>query len=292
MRSKILTLLLFILILLTGCKEKTYTVTFDTSGGNQMKSIDVKEGNNLNGIETPKKEGYLFVSWLKNGIEYNVNNPINEDITLTATWIETPDVIDTYTITYIIDNKEIKEVVGENTQINGIKAPTKENHTFLGWYYENELYDFNTKITKDMILIAKYELNKVTITYELDGGTGLTSEDIYINTSPNIPPTPKKEGYRFLKWTLNDKDFSFNTKIKNNITLKAIWEKIEYVTIIYDTDGGNNIPSTTIEKYSKINKLPIPVKEGYNFLEWQLNNEKFNNDTMLENNIILKAIYK
>ena len=291
MRSKLV--LIFILILiLTGCKEKTYTITFDTNGGTKMNSITIKEGENINDIEIPSKEGYLFVKWLKDGTPYNKNNPVKEDITLTATWIEKPNAIETYKVTYIIDNYQDIEVVGENTTINERKAPKKENHTFLGWYYENKLFDFNTKITKDIVLIAKYELNKVKITYDLDDGIGLTSEDIYINTSPNIPPTPKKEGYKFLKWTLDNKDFSFNTKITKDITIKAVWEKLEYVTIIYDTDGGKDIKPITIEKYSKLKELPIPIKEGYKFIEWQLNNKKFDIDTKIENDITLKAIYE
>lgn len=291
MRSKIKIILLLCLIL-TGCKEKTYKITFDTNGGSVMKSITIKEGENIKDIETPTKEGYLFVTWLKDGTPYNQNNPVNEDINLTATWIETPKVKDTYTITYIIDNYEDKEVVRENTTINERKAPKKENYTFLGWYHENKLFDFNTKITKDIVLTAKYELNKVTITYELDGGTGQTSEDIYINSTPNIPVTPVKDGYRFLKWTLDNKDFSFNTKVTKDITIKAIWEKIEYVIVQYDTDKGNTINSETIEKYSKLKKLPTPKKEGYKFIEWQLNNQKFDIDTKITTDIVLKATYE
>lgn len=291
MKNKVISIMLLLLIL-TGCKDKVYTITFDTDGGSVMKSITIKEGDNLKNIDTPQKEGYLFVSWLKDGIEYSQNSPVTEDMTLTATWIETPNAIDTYKVTYIIDDYKDIEVVGENTTINERKAPKKENYTFLGWYYENELFDFNTKITKDIILIGKYELNKVKITYELDGGVGLTSEEIYINTTPNIPTPPKKDGYKFLKWTLDNKDFSFNTKITKDIILKAVWEKIEYVTIIYDTDGGNDIPSITIEKYSKLKELPIPEKEGYKFSKWQLNDKEFNIDMKIENDITLKAIYE
>lgn len=290
MRSKITILLLC--LLLTGCKEKTYTITFDTNGGTPMKSINIKEGESIKNIALPTKEGHLFVNWLKDGIEYNENSKVEENFTLTATWIEKPELLDTYTVTFIIDNYESKEVVKENTEVNERKAPNKENYTFLGWYLDNELYNFNNKITKDIILIAKYELNKVTITYDLDGGTGQTSEDIYINTTPNIPETPKKEGYRFLKWTQNDKDFSFNTKITKNITIKAVWEKIEYIKIVFDTDGGENIDIKTIEKYSKIDKLPIPKKEGYKFITWNLDNQEFDIDTKITTNIILKAVYE
>jgi len=290
MRSKKIIFLLLCLIL-TGC-TKTYTITFNTDGGTKMSSITLKEGANIENIETPTKEGYLFVSWLKDGIEYNPENPITEDITLTATWVETPELLDNYTVTLINQNFKEQITVKENSTIKEPTVKSLEKYNFIGWYLDDEKYDFNSKITKDITLIAKYEYKKVTVTYELDGGTGLTSKTIPIDSSIEIPEPPKKEGYKFLKWMQNGKEFSFSTKITEDITIKAIWEKIEYVTIKYDTDGGNIISSTTIEKYSKITNLPTPVKVGYIFKEWQLNNQPFDIDTKIENNIVLKAIYE
>ena len=273
MRSKKIIIILLCLIL-TGCKTKTYTVTFDTLGGEVMESITIQEGESIKDIEEPKKEGYLFVSWLKDGLEYNTESPVTEDINLTANWVEQPTILETYNITFVIDGKTDKTTVKENEMITKPKDPIKENYLFLGWYVGDELYDFNSKVTKDIILTAKFELNQVTITYDLDGGFGLAIETIPKYTTLSIPEPPTKIGYKFVKWTLNGKDFSFSTKISEDITLKAIWEKIEYVTITYDTDGGEIIKPTTIERYSK------------------LNNTTFDSDAPIDSDIILKAIYE
>lgn len=279
-------------LLLTGCKEKTYTVTFDTNGGTQIEPIIIKEGESLKNIEEPKKEGYLFINWLKYGIEYNLDKPINEDITLQANWVEEPDIPNTYTVTLVIDDKIEKTVVKENDVIKEPKIPKKENYRILGWYLGNEKYDFNTKIIKDITLTAKYELNIVTVTYDLNGGVGLALEIIPKNTTIKIPETPQRPGYRFLKWTLNDQDFSFTTKVTKDITLKAIWELIEYVTITFDTDGGTIIKPQKIEKYTKLNELPTPIKENYKFIGWYLDDLVFDTDTKIEKDITLKAIYE
>ena len=71
-----------------------------------------------------------------------------------------------------------------------------------------------------------------------------------------------------------------------------IQQKIEYVTITFDSDGGTIYKNNQIEKNSKITSLPTPVKEGYQFVEWQYNNQTFNIDTTIEENITLKAIYE
>lgn len=283
---------LIICLILTGCNEKTYTITFNTEGGNIMDSITIKEGDTIENITPPTKEGYLFVNWLKDGLEYNQESPVTEDITLTASWIEEPVVLNNYTVTFITEEAQEEIIVKENSIVEEPQPPKKENYLFLGWYLNDEEYDFNNKVTKDITLVAKYELNIVTIKYDLDGGIGLTLETIPKNSSPSIPETPTKKGYKFLKWTLNDREFSFTEKITEDITLKAIWEKIEYVTIKFDTDGGSFIESQTIEKYSKITNLPTPQKEGYKFIEWQLDNQTYNQETAIQTNITLKAIYE
>lgn len=292
MKNKKGIIVILLCIIMTGCKTKTYTITFDTQGGTEIKDLILKEGATIENIEPPTKEGYLFVGWTKDGLEYDEKISINEDIKLTATWVEEPIIPKTYTITYVIDDKIEQTKVVENDIIKEPIIPKKENYRVLGWYVGNELYDFNTKITKDIVLTAKYELNVVTITYDLDGGVGLTLETIPKNSTISIPEPPKKNGYRFLKWTLNGRDFSFNEKIKENITLKAVWELIEYITITFDTNGGDIIENKTIEKYSKIDTLPISTKKGYQFVEWQLDDEKFNQDTIIQSNITLKAVYK
>ena len=284
--------ILLLLLILTGCKEKTYTVTFDTQGGNLLENIVISAGESIGNIAIPKKDGYLFVSWFKDGIEYDLKKPINEDMSLIAHWIKAPEIFDYYTVTFNSDEKSEKFTVKENELIPELKAPEKDNYLFLGWYIGEEKFDFNQKITKDNTLTAKYELNVVTVTYDLDGGFGLALESIPKNTTISIPEPPTKIGHKFLKWTLDGKEFSFDTKITSDITLKAVWELIEYVTVSFDTDGGNAIPSTKIEKYSRLKSLPIPEKEGYKFINWQLSEETFFIDTKIENDITLKAVYE
>ena len=291
MKSKNIMLILLLLILLTGCKEKTYTITFNTNGGNVMESIKINKGKTIEDIEKPTKEGYLFVNWLKDGNEYDMSSPITEDITLIASWTKKPEILDYYTINFIIDDKIEKTTVKENEKLNEPKVPQKENYDFIGWYIGEEKFDFNTKIDKDLTIRAKYEYNIITITYDLDGGIGLGQETIKKGTIIKIPEPPIKKDHKFLKWTLNNEEFSFEKEITESITLKAVWEPIEYITITFDTNGGNEIKPIKIEKYSKIKKLEIPTKEGYIFKEWQLLEEPFDTDTTLDKDITLKAIY-
>lgn len=285
-------LYLLILILLTGCNTKTYTVSFNTDGGTMMDSVIVTKGEKLKNIIPPEKEGYLFVNWLKDGMEYKSEYPVNEDIILTANWVEAPEIHNYYQVIFINDGSQEKISVKENETVTPPKAKEIENYLFLGWFSGDEKFDFSTKITKNISLTAKYELNLVTITYNLDGGIGLAMETIPKNETLSIPNTPFKPGYKFLKWMLKNEEFSFDTPITKNIELTAIWEKIEYVTVEFDTDGGTDLDNIQIEKYSKLSNVEIPEKEGYTFTGWILDGETFNLDTIIEKNIVLKATYK
>ena len=52
-----------ILFLIFGRNGK-YTITFDTNGGNEITSIDVKNNQIVKLPEAPKKDGYKFVAWI------------------------------------------------------------------------------------------------------------------------------------------------------------------------------------------------------------------------------------
>ncbi len=47
-------------------------------------------------------------------------------------------------------------VVKENSLIEKPTNPKREGYTFVGWYYNKKIYDFNTKVTKNMTLKAKW----------------------------------------------------------------------------------------------------------------------------------------
>lgn len=75
----------------------------------------------------------------------------------------------TYTVTF--DSKGGTEVTNQTVRKNETaiepENPIKEGYTFLGWYTDEESnikYDFNTKVEKDITLIAKWEANKEKIT--------------------------------------------------------------------------------------------------------------------------------
>lgn len=284
--------LTIIILLLTACKTKTYTVTF-VDNNQELSNIVVKKGDNLKEIDTPTKEGYIFLSWVKDGIDYDLSTPVTEDITLTASWIEEPNLPNTHTVTFDFGTyKKTQTIFDGEVASEPKETPRKEKHAFLGWYYNNELYDFNTPVTEDITIIAKFEKTRITINYDLQGASGTLKVEIDKGTIPKKPNDPLKFGYTFKGWKIGNNDYKFDKPLYEDSTIKAIYEANKYVRVSFDTDGGNTINSQMLIEGDTLKSLPTPEKEGYTFKYWSYNNEKFDISTIIKKDITLLAIYE
>lgn len=290
--KKINLIIIIFVLALTGCKSKTYTVTINLADGTQLASLNIPTGSNLKDVDIPEKDGYIFVSLLKNGLEYDIDTPVKEDMTLTATYVEIPNIAKKYTVSFDFGNNVIKtQTIRENEKVNEPKAINKNKYKFLGWYLDGELYDFDLPVTKDIKLVAKYEKMVVTIKFVLNGGSGIVSKEYTKGEIPSVVKEPSRLGYRFTYWTLEGNKYLFDKEINEDLTLEANWEVISYVTVLFDTDGGNELKAITIESGSKIN-APLAVKEGYEFMYWEYEGKEFNFDTKIDKNITLIARYR
>ena len=90
--------ILFLALLLIGtssvlvaCGDKSndnsYTVTFDTQGGSDIQSQEVRSGGKISEPTPPTKDGCTFLGWYLDNEEWSfVGYVVTEDITLTAKW--------------------------------------------------------------------------------------------------------------------------------------------------------------------------------------------------------------
>lgn len=115
--------------------------------------------------------------------------------------------------------------------------PTKEGHTFVGWYYDEEYtrpYK-NRPIYADTELYAKFEINKYTVSFNPDNGEELTTQTVEWNTVLTLEP-PTKRGYEFLGWFYEDGTEYTGQEIKEDTTLIAHWQ-IKTFTVTFYVDG-------------------------------------------------------
>ncbi len=87
--------------------------------------------------------------------------------------------------------------------------------------------------------------------------------------------------------------WSYIVNVRDKENLEDISSSLEQNKVLYnvefETDGGNEINTQTIEKGNLVKQPTTPTKKGYKFIEWQLNGEKFDFKQEITSNIILKA---
>lgn len=135
-----------------------------------------------------------------------------------------------------------------------------------------------------------------TISFDSDGGSSIAAIEIKDGTDFEMPKTPTKEGYIFIGWMLGDELYDFSTPLDKDITLTAGWKKIDedkkYYVVTFNTDGGTTIANQILEENTRPTRPENPTKEGFEFVEWQVNGIAYNFDTPVTSDITITAVYK
>ena len=122
---------------------------------------------------------------------------------------ELPPVVSTYTIAYFDGTTALELSPVQYTAGVAASLPlvTKDFYDFLGWY-TTATFDEGTKVdsitettTGDLVLYARFEAVKFTVTYNLAGGTNAEANPEFY-TVENAPKllNPTKEGHTFAGW--------------------------------------------------------------------------------------------
>ncbi len=250
----------------------TYIVTFETNGGTAIVPIEIVSGKTITLPAEPIRTGYIFDGWyldISLLTEYNFSSLITTNITLYAKWIAS-----TYTVTYQTNG-------GSSVTSQTIKyystatAPTTTyyGYTFVGWY-SNEalttLYNFNSPITADITLYAKWSVDSYAVTFNSNGGTTVNTQYIEYNSTATQPTSPTKDGYTFAGWYSNSAlttSYSFATNVTANIILYAKWSTNSY-TVTFESNGGTSVSSQTVEYNSTASQPTAPTKSEAIFGGW------------------------
>lgn len=173
-------------------------------------------------------------------------------------------VIGAYTVTFQSEGgSEVASQIRANTPAARPADPTKEGYTFIGWYNGESEWDFETPVTPDLTLTAKWQLNQYTITFDTAGGSEVPSITQDYGTAITPPAAPARTGYTFAGW---DKAIP-STMPAENITLTAQWQVNQYTITFKPENGGQDI--VIKQDYGTAITAPAnPTKTGYTFAGW------------------------
>ena len=295
-------------ITLTAIWKKTvglvmYKVTFDYSDGEtENVEVDVELGATVEEPEVQAREGFEFLGWFYGLNRFNFETPITDDIELIAKWKNVDDP-EKYTVTFnyndgVTENAE-EEVAAGETIAEPEEEPLKEGFEFLGWFLGFNKFDFETPITDDIELIAKWknidDPEKYTVAFNYnDGVTENAEEEVEAGDTVDELVPSAREGYEFLGWFLDIFKFNFETPITDDIELIAKWKEVvvKYtVTFDYNDDEGKEV-KVEVGIGETVEEPGAPVRDGYLFLGWFLDDVEFNFEMQITSNITLVAEWK
>lgn len=170
--------------------------------------------------------------------------------------------------------------------------PTKEGHTFEGWYYDNNgvntKWDFETDKAKyTMTLTAQWKANTYTVTVENDGNGTASADPASAKMGAEVSLTAMpKSGYHFKRWeVVPDKVEIENNKFTmpaDDVTVKAIFERnassggsggggggTTYYTLTFETNGGDSMQAIRAARGKTLDlSAYTPMRDGYDFGGW------------------------
>lgn len=119
-----------------------------------------------------------------------------------------------------------------------------------------------------------------TITFDSKGGSAVEPITVLDGGQAQEPAAPTKEHYDFLGWYIGENQYTFGDTVVRDIALTAKWAPKEY-EITFDADNGES-SFTLISVWGEDFTVPIPKREGYNFLGWYQGENEYSFDEISE----------
>ena len=134
-----------------------------------------------------------------------------------------------------------------------------------------KLEGYKCEGTKDDLNCRK--VVNISLTIDLDGGTGNNQAGSYERNTALELVSPSKEGYTFTGWKIVSGDGSINNNVLTlgikDMKIKALYQLNEQKLNI-DLDGGTGNNQAGSYKVGSNVTLIVPTKEGYDFSGWEL----------------------
>ena len=288
-------------------QANTYTISFNTDGGNFVQETSATFDSVLPNAGVPARKGYRFRGYFSeasgNGVQFydasgkaaeNKTYAEDRNIELYAYWSVISYNIDLYSGGRYV--KTLENVAFDNLRLPSAAALSlsREHYNFVGWnLYDNQdwkMFSADVVYTvgigyeqgETVTLYAAWkEKNVYSVNYDANGGGGAPGveqkhEDEMFAISDTIPT---RENYTFLGWArtpdanLADYPAGIVKKLTMGgepITLYAVWKRNP--SLSFDANGGafSSAPEIRYPAAGSEESIPsaAPEKAGHIFAGW------------------------
>ncbi len=251
---------------------RLWTVTFEDYNGTVLLTQEVRDGGTATAPADPEREHHDFKGW---------DTPltsITANTTITATYEEHAK----YTVTF---EDYDGTVLGTDTVYVGGTAtapadPERDNHTFVGW--DTPLTNITAATT---ITAVWHENGTITVTFKDYDGTVLGTDTVYVGGTATAPADPEREHHDFKGWDTP------LTNITESIVITATYEEHVKYTVTFEDYDGRVIDTVTCYTGTQVAAIDDPVRDGYTFAGWKLENAEYVFSTPVTASITLTASY-
>lgn len=194
---------------------------------------------------------------------------------------------------------DAQSVVPGRRVVEPIDRPTREGYTFISWCTDaacQKVYDFNTPVFESFTLYAKWATVTHTVSFDSNGGSPVDTQTVEHGGTVDRPQNPTRDDV-FVGWYDADgKAYDFNSIVTSDLTLTARWAatpSVEEALVVFDSNGGSEIPATTVTKDSPVQRpMDPPTRESCSFDGWFTaadGGKRYDFDLPVTENLVLYA---
>ena len=305
-------------------EPNTYTIVFDgsevgvTGSTTSMDmAYDVAMNLSPNGFALT---GHHFIGWsttadgevvYENGESVeNLTDVDGATVTLYAQWAP-----DEYLVSFDANGGEGMMTSVSVTYGDSYEVPTStftlDGYTFDGWNTQANGEGIKYAVGADIHIVGPVTLYAMwvpieyTIAFDANGGEGtMESMQMTYGEQRNLSPNSfEYEGFNFIGWNTSedgtgtkyaDKALVSNltTEAGATVTLYAQWDEVPVTTHVVTFDlgyEGAGSSTTNVVDGQPVSRPKDPIRDGYTFSGWYLDDEPYDFDTPVTGPIILVA---
>lgn len=306
---------------------QNYTVTFLDENGWSAFSQIVPKGQSYNSqygaLPVPSNQGPIYTrpgykldgwyvdhyddtyGWRR--ILYNGTEPVDDNVVLYPNWVPLPTMS---VVTFQMIDEASRPVgrpqyrtVPTGSVLRDIPGPdpvSKVGYTFSQWSYygANDWYkvDFSQPIYGSMTVYGYWILNTYTVTFENQGATYGTPQEVSHGDYAVAPAPPTRDQYRFTGWKEKGGTDFFDPAlpVTKTVTYEAQWEEVEsnQVVVTFDSAGGSPVEAQTLTKNQVLTEPSAPTRDGYEFKEWLLDGQPYKFGSPVTKSMVLIASWE
>ena len=149
-----------------------------------------------------------------------------------------------------------------------------------------------------IVLIALYFLfgktPEYTIKFDTNGGSLVQDQIVKKGEKVIKPSNPTRDGYTFVTWQYQNKEYDFNTDVISDMTIEAKWEVVEEINkydIIFTVDGQTKTISVSEAGEIDLDSLGFEEKPGY-VIKWYVDGEEYDFEKPITANMTIEGKYE